>query len=309
MTKTPKPFQSQLLTDLSPYIYGTTRLGDNQIPFKDRVAMAHAAMDADIWFHTSDQYGDALTVLGQAFDEDRANVPKLIMKIGNDSVGEIRQSILNQLKPLGVDTLELGQLCLGEKLAAEFANGGSCYDDFMKLKEEGLVNRFVLEVFPWTSDVPMKALQGGYPNGVIDGYIFYLNPLQRFAANPLWDLLNEQGQPIVAMRTVSGGPVHRLRDVPGAAWLPYLQERAVEVAPIFEKSGIADWTEFCIRFAHSFPLVRATVGATSRLENLKSFLSAAQHIQPLPQSIVDEIVKLHYKWSDAVDIHAEPWTM
>ena len=309
MIQTPESPKSQLLTDLSPYIYGTTRLGDDQIPFNDRVGMAHAAMDAGIWFHTSDQYGDALTVLGQAFGEDRANVPKLIMKIGNDSVEEIRQSILNQLKPLGVDRLELGQLCMGEKLAEEFANGGSCYDGFMKLKEEGLVNRYIVEVFPWTSEAPVKALQGGYPNGVIDGYIFYLNPLQRFAANPLWDLLNEQGQPIVAMRTVSGGPVHRLRDVPGAAWLPYLQERAVEVAPIFEKSGVADWTEFCVRFAHSFPWVRATVGATSRLENLRSFLTAAENIQPLPQSIVDEIVKLHYKWSDTVDIHAEPWTM
>ena len=61
-------------------------------------------------------------------------------------------------------------------------------------------------------------------------------------------------KPIIAMRTVSGGPVHSLRDVPGFAWKDYLQKRAVEVAPIFEKSGIKSWTEFCVRFAHSFPL-------------------------------------------------------
>ena len=35
--------------------------------------------------------------------------------------------------------------------------------------------------------MPLKALRGGYPQGIVDGYIFYLNPLQRFASNELWD--------------------------------------------------------------------------------------------------------------------------
>jgi hypothetical protein len=111
------------------------------------------------------------------------------------------------------------------------------------------------------------------------------------------------------MRTVAGGNVHRLRDVPGVAWKEYLQKRAVEVAPIFERSGISSWTEFCVRFAHSFPLVRATVGATGRLENLADFLNAAKDIHPLPDAIRDEIVRLHYRWSDETDIHAELWSM
>ena len=37
---------ASLLTDLSPYVYGTTRLGDDKIPFEERVRMARAAMDA-----------------------------------------------------------------------------------------------------------------------------------------------------------------------------------------------------------------------------------------------------------------------
>jgi hypothetical protein len=119
----------------------------------------------------------------------------------------------------------------------------------------------------------------------------------------------ERNESVVAIRTVAGGPVHRLRDVPGAAWQPYLQERAVEVAPIFERSGINSWTEFCIRFAHSFSQVRATVGATSKPENLQEFLSSSKDIQPLPQDIVDEIAQLQYRWSDELDIQAEPWTM
>jgi hypothetical protein len=83
----------------------------------------------------------------------------------------------------------------------------------------------------------------------------------------------------------------------------------VEVAPLFERSGLQSWTNFCVRFAHSFPQVRATVGATSKLENLKEFLTAAENIQPFPEDIRNEIVKLHYRWSDELDMRAEPWTM
>ncbi len=300
---------SQLLNDLSPYIYGTTRLGDEKIPFDDRVSVARRAMEAGVWFHTSHTYGDALKVLRRAFDQDRARVPRLIVKIGWSHTAELREVIHQNLDPLGLGALELGQLCLSGSLAEEFANGGKCYETFSDLKREGLVRRFVLEVFPWTSDVALKALRGGYAEGIVDGCIFYLNPLQRFASNEVWDLMVERNEPMIAMRTVSGGDVHRLRDVPGYAWKPYLQQRAVEVAPIFERSGIPSWTEFCVRFAHGFPQVRATVGATSHADRLKEFLSAAENIGPLPADIQNEIIKLQYRWSDELDMHAEPWTM
>jgi hypothetical protein len=143
----------------------------------------------------------------------------------------------------------------------------------------------------------------------VDGYILYLNPLQRFASNELWDVLVERKEALIAMRTVAGGNIFNLRDVPGYAWKPYLQERAAEVAPIFERSGISSWTEFCVRFAHSFPNVRATVGATSRQENLREFIASAQNIQPLPADIIDELTKLHYRWSDELDMKAEVWSM
>jgi hypothetical protein len=64
-----------------------------------------------------------------------------------------------------------------------------------------------------------------------------------------------------------------------------------------------------MRFAFSFPQVRATVGATSRAENLQEFLSSSKNIKPLPLEIRDEIVRLQYRWSDEVDIHAEQWSM
>ena len=88
-----------------------------------------------------------------------------------------------------------------------------------------------------------------------------------------------------------------------------LQKRAVEVAPVFEESGVENWTEFCVRYAHSIPGVLATVGATSRIENLDEFLAAKEEISPLPFNIVDKISSLQYRWSDELDMKAEPWTM
>jgi predicted aldo/keto reductase-like oxidoreductase len=300
---------AKLLTDISPYVYGTTRLGDDKISFDERVKAARAAMDADIWFHTSHTYGNALQVLNTAFDQERSKVPKLIVKIGWTNANELYDVINQNIGPLGLENLELGQLCLSGALAEDYANGGKCYEVFSEIKREGLVNRFVLEVFPWTSHIALKALRGGYPQGIVDGYIFYLNPLQRFASNELWDELVQRDEPVIAMRTVSGGNVHRLRDVPGAAWKEYLQQRAVEAAPIFERSGISSWTDFCVRFAHSFPQVRATVGATSQPARLQEFLDAAKNIKPLPGEVLKEITTLQYRWSDEVDMQAEPWTM
>lgn len=309
MTSNPAPDKSARLSDLSPYVYGTGRLGDTKIPFDDRVRVARAAMDAGVWFHTSHTYGETLSVLRAAFDQARTKVPKLIVKIGWSSIEELGDIIRQNLEPLGLESLDLGQLCLSGPLAEDYANGGACYAEFARLKQAGLVKRFVLEVFPWTSPVALTALRGGYPRGIVDGYILYYNPLQRFASNELWAELQARGEPIIAIRTVAGGPVHRLRDVPGAAWKEYIHQRAVEVAPVFERSGIQSWTEFCVRFAHSHPHVRATVGATSHPENLQDYLAAARTLDPLPDDILSEIYMLHSRWSDEVDMQAEPWTM
>jgi hypothetical protein len=304
-----KSASADALSALSPFIYGTTRLGHANIPVADRINIALAAMEAGVWFHTSDQYGDALQVLAQAFAQNRARVPRMIFKVGGANITEMREIIHRQLKPLGLDHMDIAQLCLGGEMAEQFRSGGACYAKLRRLREEGLVRQFVLEVFPWTSQVPLEALRAGYTEGLIDACIFYLNPLQRFASNLLWDFIVENDFPVISMRTVCGAPVHRLRDVPGAAWCDYLQKRAVEVAPIFERSGIGNWTEFCVRFAFGFPQVQATVGSTARAENLREFMAATRHIAPLPPNIQADLVKLQRRWSDETDIHAAPWTM
>jgi hypothetical protein len=300
---------SSALDGITPYIFGTTRLGDAGIPRAQRLQVARAAMDAGVWFHTSKSYGDALEVLGEVFAERPAKIPRLIIKIGWEHASQLRGVIEENLRPLGVAGMQLGQLCLGGELAEEFANGGPCYRLFQDLKNEGLVQGYVVEAFPWTSEPPLKALRAGFTEGILDGFIFYLNPLQRFASNALWQEIVARKQPVIAMRTVSGGPVHSLRDLPGFAWKDYLQKRAVEVAPIFERSGIPSWTEFCVRFAHSFPQVRATVGSSAKMEHLNAFLSAKDKLDPLPESTMQEIQALQSRWSDELDLHAKPWTM
>jgi len=300
---------SNYLDQITPYVYGTTRLGDDSIPFEERVETALAAMNAGVWFHTSRQYNTALEVLHAAFDKDRTKVPKLIIKMGGGTVEELIKDVKINLDALGVESLEIGQLCLWGKVAEDLATGGDSIKELENLRNSGLVKSFVLEVFPWTSEMPIKALKAGNTKGLIDAFIFYLNPLQRFVNNELWDLIQTEKYPIIAMRTISGGPVHSLRDIPEFAWKQYLHDRAVEVAPIFEQSGIASWTEFCVRYAHSIPNVKATVGTSSKISRFNEFLSAMNSIKPLPQNIINEISVLQSRWSDETDIHAEPWTM
>jgi aryl-alcohol dehydrogenase-like predicted oxidoreductase len=292
---------------LSRYVYGSTRLGDAAIPFEDRVAMARAAVDAGIALHTSDQYGDALKVLKAAFDENRSHVPVLIFKIGWDSVGQVRDQVLRQLEAVGIDSMSIGQLCLGGALADDFRTGGSTIDELNSLKSTGLVRSFVLETWPWSSAVPLDALREGHAGHLIDALIFYLNPMQRFVTNELWDWIVDHETPVVAMRTVCGGNPRRMLEHSSSA-PAYLKTRAAEIIPIFDRTGL-NWTEFCVRFALGFSFVRATVGATSKKENLNEFLAAAKSTDPLPGEVHAEILDLQRRWSEEHDRLAEPWSM
>jgi len=274
---------------------------------EDRVGIARLAMNAKVWFHTSDQYGEALQVLRTAFEQDAPHIPPVIVKIGWESVEQIREQILKQIGALGLRKMDIGQLCLGGSLAEEFKTGGACYEGLLALKAEGIVDRFVLECWPWSSDVPLAALRAGHAGRLIDGFIFYLNPLQRFVTNELWDWLLAEDLAIVAMRTVAGGSVYRMRDTPGAP--EYLRLRAAQVAPIFERSGCVTWTEFCVRYSLGFSQVRSTVGSTGNSSNLGEFFNSVSHEAALDPGIQAEVVALQRTWSEEHDRHAAPWSM
>ena len=295
------------LADISRYVYGTTRLGDESISFKDRVAIARAAIEAGTWIHTSNQYGDALNVLRAAFDVDRAAVPPTIFKLGWSSPEEVRGQVVAQLATVGNPKMDVGQIFPGGQLAQDLRFGGAGIAGLTAMKSEGLVGQFVVEVWPWSSDVAIDIFKNGHAEGVIDACIFYLNPLQRMVTNEVWDLLLEKQIPIIAMRTISGGHIYGIRDNEKSP--AYLRERAASIARIFDRSGIASWPEFAARFSLGVPGVLATVGATSTLANLNEFLSVTSNAMPLPEETMTEIYTLQRSWSDDHDRHAAPWSM
>ncbi len=292
----------------TPYIFGTTRLGDESIPREVRVDVAGRAIDADLWIHTSDQYGSALSVLNEALDLDRDRTPKMIFKIGWESVSQIREQIERQLSAVGMASMAVGQLCLGGALAEAFAVNDPAWRELLALRDEGIVDRFVLETWPWTSSVPLAAISGGWAGELIDALIFYLNPLQRFLSNELWDVVIEKEFPLIGMRTVCGGSIERLAD-PASTAPEYLKSRAVAVQPLYTNSGCETWTEFCFRFTHGYPNVLATVGSTSRIENLNEFIASAQTESALPVDVRTAVESLQREWWDDHDRFAAPWSM
>lgn len=294
-------------SDLSRYVYGTTRLGDESIPFADRLAIAREAVNAGLWIHTSHQYGDALNVLKALFAEDATKIPSTIFKLGYGSPEEVRGQVNHQLESVGTTQMSVGQIFPSGQLAEDLCNGGPGIAGLEKLKEGGLVGRFEMEVWPWSSDIALRCIQGGHADHLIEAYTFYFNPLQRFVTNEVWDLLLERNIPIVAMRTVAGGNVLHTLAKPDAP--AYLRERAAAIAPIFKESGVESWTEFAARFVFSFPSVRATVGSTARPANLQEFISATTNPQPLDPEVIREILALQRTWSTEHDAHAEPWSM
>ncbi len=295
------------LKEISKYVYGTTRLGDGSIPFDERVAIARAAIDSGAWIHSSHSYGDALQVLKAAFDMNREKLPRSIFKIGWDSVEQVRDVIYQNISPLDLNSMTIGQLCLGGQLAEDFRTGGPSIAALNGIKEAGIVEGFVLEVWPWTSKLTIDALKGGYSQQLVDAFTFYLNPLQRFLSNDLWDLAHEYEIPIIAMRTVCGGSLQKLIENPKTPG--YLSSRAKEIQPIYTNSGCLSWPEFCIRFAFSFKQVQATVGSTSTEANFKTFVNSTQDPKPLDPGMVDEILTLQRKWSSEHDQFALPWSM
>ena len=301
--------QAQPLGPLPYVIYGTTRLGDSSIPRAQRVELALKAMERGVPFHTSSSYGEAVGVLAEAFRQDPIRIPKLAIKLFGESTGEIRKNAEKYVQGLGIPRIEYGQLCPGGAVWEQIAQGGGCYADFRTMKAEGLVGHFVLEVFPWTSPAAFRALKGGHLDGQVDALIFYFNPLQRFVSNELWDLILERRTPWIALRSVSGGDLYQLRDVPGAAWKPYLRDRAAQVAPLYERSGARSWPEFCVRFAASFDQVLATVGSSSRLERLDALIEASKEAKPLAMDIIHDLLALQRDWSEKVDMPSEPWSM
>lgn len=295
------------LSPITRFVYGTTRLGDESIPLNEKVATARYAIESENWIHTSDQYGSAESILKIASHELGKPLPPVICKIGWESVSQIREQILRQIEALGIEKIEIGQLCLGGELAEHFREGNPIAESLLTLRSEGIVNRFVLETWPWNSEVVMDGLTHSLAETIIDGLIFYCNPLQRFVSNDLWSFILENGIPFIAMRTTCGGSLENLIHSEKAP--DYLQKRAIEMKPIFENSGYGSWPEFCMHFFHSLANGEATVGSTSRIGNYQDLKNLSNKVSRLPEDSLSDILKVQSRWALEHDQFAAPWSM
>lgn len=298
-----------ILNTLDPYVFGSMSLGHEDVPFETRVAMARYAMERCGWFHTSHKYGSTMDVLARAFKELPMRVPKCIFKLSGDSLDEVRRQIELQLKTLGVEQINIGQIHMGGALAEDFVAGGKCLDGFRSLKSEGLVGGFTLEVHPWTSKIALDHLRSGYGRDVIEAYSFYFNPLQRYALNELFALILEQHRPILALRTVAGGPVEKQSE---RSVNPddFMQKRASEFMPIYAQSDYANWVEFAMNFVLTQPGVICTIGSCSSPAHLDDYLAVLKQEKPtFSTSMSKRILAMQTKWSNEKDIFAPEWSM
>lgn len=311
MSPTPKSLlrPGSVLRDLPPYVFGSMSLGREDLPFATRVAMARHAMERCSWFHTSHKYGTTIDVLAEAFRDLPGRIPQCIFKLSGDSIDEIRRQVELQLRLLDRPRLDVGQVHLGGALAQGVMAGDRSLDGFRRLKEEGLVGGFTLEVHPWTSGIALAHLRSGEGRDVFEGFSFYYNPLQRYALNALFALIEQERRPILSIRTVAGGPIERQAARPASA-ADFLQRRAAELLPLYRASGRGGWTEFCMDFLFSHPQVLCTIGACSTPDHLAEYLSAvAEGFRSLPAVTLAAISAMQARWSDEKDRFAPEWSM
>jgi aryl-alcohol dehydrogenase-like predicted oxidoreductase len=260
------------------------------------VKVARTAMDAGVWFHTSQEYGGggAFAVLRHAFDEDRARVPKIIFKIRCDNATILRFDVEDALRRLGLERVDVAQLCRGRhdhrKVVDDFLEHGPMWETCQALLAEGKVGTYVMEVFASFSPDALKAVE----NDLFPGYIFYYSPLEREMSNALYDAVAEKRPPLLSLRTLCGGNLNprRIAELSVDTDHPDIA-RFAALVPIYEKSGCKSWPEFSFRFLFSIPNMRTTIAGTNKLPHLQELLDAARDIRPLEAGLVEEIKALH----------------
>jgi aryl-alcohol dehydrogenase-like predicted oxidoreductase len=281
------------LPSLTRYTFGSMSLGHGDDAAD--VKVARAAMDAGVWFHSSADYagGGTYRVLKKAFAEDRAHVPKLMIKMDSNVPQKTRGVVETTLRELGVQRLDIAQMCWNTELGLiRQARGENKerWQAFGDLKQKGLVGSFVLEIWPNAPSCQngIEALQ----DDLVDGYIFYYNLTERFVSNPLLELMEQRKAKILALRTLGGG---QKSPKPGEAPDPKWQA----LQPIFAKSGCKDWLEFSMRFILASPGVLTTICGTRNGEHLRALLAAEKSYRPLDAAAVDAVRALHRQWAQA----------
>lgn len=288
------------LPPLSSFTFGCMSLGKNPDEFRDHIGVARAAMDGTDWFHASQEYGggSAFMIMRHAFQENKARIPKLILKIRCDHAAILKFDVEDALRRLNVERIDLAQLCRAKHdrrpVVDDFLNQGDMWQVCQNLQKEGKVGNFVLEIFASFSPDAIRAVKAG----LFPAYIFYFNPGERQVSDELFELL-EKNEKLLSLRTLCGGMLDPLRiqalqarepDHPAIA-------RFEALKPIYEKSGCASWCEFSMSFLRSFPNLLTTIAGTSKREHLQELLEANRKTMPMKAPLAAEIKALHVQWA------------
>jgi aryl-alcohol dehydrogenase-like predicted oxidoreductase len=277
---------------LTRFTFGSMSLGRSPLDLRNDVAVARAAMEAKVWFHSSPTYNQGFTfmMLRMAFDEAPSQRPPLLVKIRDSEPRLLKFEVEDALRRLGVERLDLIQLvnmaAAPADIAAGFLARDARWELVEKLKREGKVGHAVLYVGKDKAPTARPALE----QGLFDGVIFYSNLLQQDMADDLYDGLVSKGKlPALALRTVAGGLVAKDGSTPEEAKVAGKLERLRALA---REHGCADLVELSVRFALSQPWMLTTIGGTRNAKHLRRFLDLAASGKPLPAAAVRAIEAL-----------------
>jgi aryl-alcohol dehydrogenase-like predicted oxidoreductase len=272
------------------FTFGCMSLGTDLLKLDEHIRIARTAMDAGVWFHASPTYNRGFTymVLRMAFDEARSKVPPMIIKIRCGTPKLMRFEVEDALGRMKLDRIDVAQLVFTETggykpVTDDFARNGPIAAECEQLRREGKVSQFCPQVEVNCSQAFLPLAE----RGVFDGFVLYLNPLQRDADDAMWNHLQTQGTPLWALRTVAGaaGEPARLekrrKETPDDANLRKIERLAAIAAEVG-----CDWTAFCMRYAASVLGLKTTIGGTGDLSHLNHFLSASNAAKPLPPDVM-----------------------
>ncbi len=273
-----------IMDPFSPYTFGSMSLGRNPADTTHDLAVARRAMEAGVWFHSSPTYHQGFTfmVLRIAFDEVRSAVPRMVIKVRDASAPLMRFEVEDSCRRLGLDAIDMAQLVsmdtAPDNLIDQLRVGdGPLVEELASLRQRGLIRQAVLFLTPQNSDAAVKATG----SDLIEGVTLYWNACQRDCSDVAWAAIREKGLPVLALRTLGGGP-----EDPASA------KKSQAFRRLIQASNSRDATEFNLRLAASEPVVRTTIGGTASLTHLDDYLSAAQNARPLSPEIIQSVEQL-----------------
>jgi len=281
------PFRKPLPA-ISKFTFGTGNLRDPENP--QHVAVARAAMDAGVWFHSAAEYREGATfqVLRKAFAQDPRHIPRCIFKIKSFSAEAFKACVRESIEKTGVPRVDIAQICwYMPDPDKDLVPGAWLHDAMCDMQEKGLVGNYVLEFFRPIRDIATRIVQ----RELFDAYIYYHNVVDREVSNAMYDLLEEKRAPVLALHTVGGGT--------GSLGFSPKEEGPATLAALTElarQAGCADEMELRLRFPLSYARNITTIGATTNMAHLNAMLEMGRNPRPLPADVLARIDALHRRW-------------